>query len=228
MVGVQRGEMFEGLVPGHLVVALADAPTARDVVEPQGGGIRPRHRLGNHPVAAEEWDEEGQRRDEVGRVVQQPLALGQVLVHEANLALLEVAEAAVHHLGGLRRRTRGEVVLLDQRGLQAAARGVERHTGPGDAAADHQHVELLVRQAAQRVGTAKGVHEPSLPQPAAGPIRPAKRGIQLPSGVAAAAQDHGQWGSVSAGRTRDCELSGSGCGANAGAVHDRVGGAVSA
>ena len=178
MVGVQRGEVGERLVLGDLPVAFADAPAAGEVVHPQRGGIRAGHRLGDDAVAAEEGDEERQRADQVRRVVEQALALGQVLVDEAELALLEVADAAVDHLRGLRGRPRGEVALLDQGGPQAAAGGVEGHPGAGDAAADDQHVELLVGEAAQRVGAAKGVHRSSLPHPSRAPTGPP----QLPSG----------------------------------------------
>ena len=42
--------------------------------------------------------------------------------------------------------------LSIERGAQAPARGVERDAGSGDAAADHEDVELLGGQAAQCVG----------------------------------------------------------------------------
>ena len=64
--------------------------------------------------------------DEVRRVAQRDLALGERLVDEPELALLEVAQAAVHQLGRLRRRAGREVVALDQRGAQAAGGRVER------------------------------------------------------------------------------------------------------
>ena len=48
----------------------------------------------------------------------------------AGLALLQVAQAAVDELRGLRRRARGEVVALDQRGAQPAGGGVERDPAP--------------------------------------------------------------------------------------------------
>ena len=98
---------------------------ARQVVEPQGRGVRPGHRLGDHAVLPEQRDQEGEGGDQVRRVVEQALALGQVLVDQAELALLQVAEASVDHLGGLRRRARGEVGLLDQRGAQPPACRVE-------------------------------------------------------------------------------------------------------
>ena len=85
-------------------------------------------------------------------------------------------------LRALRRRAAGEVVPLDQGGAQAAAGGVEGHPGPGDAAADDQHVErgggqglerpiaveAAVRHARRLVGD--GVREPAEPEPSA--VRP--------------------------------------------------------
>ena len=185
MVRVERRQVVQGLLLGDLVVPLADAPSPRQVVQPQRRGVGARQRLGHDAVAPEERDQEGQGRDQMRRVVEQPLALGEVLVDEADLALLEVAEPAVHHLGGLRRRTRGEVALFDKCGLQAPARCVERHARPGDAAADDEHVERLVRQAAQHVVAAKGVHGPSLPQPPRGRSG-ARRGTETGDSASAA------------------------------------------
>ena len=54
-------------------------------------------------------------------ILEQALTLRQVLVDEAELTLLEVADAAVDHLGGFRGGARGEVSLLDQRRTQAPA-----------------------------------------------------------------------------------------------------------
>ena len=73
-------------------------------------------------VLAEDRDEEGQHLDQVRRVAAQPLALGERLVDEADVALLEVAQPAVDELRGLRRRARREVVALDERGAQAPGR----------------------------------------------------------------------------------------------------------
>ena len=74
------------------------------------------------------------------------------LVHEPDLALLQVAQAAVDELGGLRRRARGEVVALDERRAKAAGGGVEGDADAGDAAADHQDVERVVGESAQGGG----------------------------------------------------------------------------
>ena len=81
------------------------------------------------------------------RVAAQPLALVERLVDEADVALLEVAQAAVDELGALRRRAAGEVVGLDEGRAQAPGGGVEGDAGAGDAAADDEHVERLGGQA---------------------------------------------------------------------------------
>jgi hypothetical protein len=76
----------------------------------------------------------------VGGVLQQPLALAQRLVDEADVAVLEVAQPAVDELGRLRRRARGEVVALDEQRAQASRGGVEGDAHARDATPDHQHV----------------------------------------------------------------------------------------
>ncbi len=90
------------------------------------------------------------------RCGQRDLALGETLVHERDLALLEVAQPAVHELRALGRRPRCEVVPLDEPGAQAPGRGVERHPGPGDAAADDEYVELFGSKAFERLGSVEG------------------------------------------------------------------------
>jgi hypothetical protein len=119
-------------------VAPADPYTAGEVVEPQCRQVDAGHTAVDHAVLPEERDEKGEGRDQVGGIVQQSLALGQVLVDQPVLSLLEVAQTAVDHLGRLRRRAGGEVVLLHQGGPEATAGGIQRHPGPGDAATDDQ------------------------------------------------------------------------------------------
>ena len=89
----------------------------------------------------------------MGGVAAQPLTLAKRLVDQPHLALLQVAQAAVHQFRALRRGAPGEVVGLDQGGAQAAGGGVECHAHPGDAAAHHHDVELLMFESAQHVGT---------------------------------------------------------------------------
>src|SRR6185295_3961884 len=80
------------------------------------------------------------RADQVRRDAGLDPALGHRLEHQADLALLEVAQAAVDQLARLRRRARGVVALLEQRDLEAAQRGVARYARAGDATADHDDV----------------------------------------------------------------------------------------
>ena len=70
-------------------------------------------------------------------------ALVQRLAHEADVALREVAHAAVHELSGARARALAEVVRLDENDGKAARRGVERDAEPGGAAADDRQVPRL-------------------------------------------------------------------------------------
>ena len=85
---------------------------------------------------------EAHRPDQVRRHPQQDLALGQRLAHEAEPAVLEIAQAAVDELGGGGRGAGGEIVLLDQEDAQAAAGGVAGDARAVDAAADDGEVEI--------------------------------------------------------------------------------------
>ena len=77
------------------------------------------------------------------RQLDHQLALQQRLAHQAEVEVLEVAQAAVDQLGGAARGAGGVVLALDQ-GHAVAARGrVERHAGAGDAAADHHEIEAV-------------------------------------------------------------------------------------
>ena len=141
---------------------LADAQAAREVVGPHRCAEQPGDAAGEEAVAGEHREQERQHPHEVRCGVAQYLALGQRLVDEADLALLEVTDAPVHELRRLRRRARGKVVALDERGAQAPGGGVERNPDSRDPAPDDEHVELLVGEAAQRVGAVE-VHLGRLP-----------------------------------------------------------------
>jgi hypothetical protein len=82
-------------------------------------------------------------------VAKEGLAFGEALEDKPDLILLQVAEAPVDELGGLRRRARGEIALVDDRSAKAPRRGVEGNACPCDAAADDQDVELLLAQPAE-------------------------------------------------------------------------------
>jgi len=85
------------------------------------------------------------------------LALGQGLVDEAELLLLEVPQTAVDELGRAGRRAGGEVAPLHQGRPQAPTGGVERHAGAGDAAPDDEQVEGLRGQALEVLPPLAGV-----------------------------------------------------------------------
>ena len=106
-----------------------------------------------------------------------PLALGERLVDEAELALVEVAQTAVHELGAAAAGARREVVALDERGPQATRGGVERDAGAGDPAAHHEHVEVVVTEPMQRAGAVErgARHREQATGGLPGPVRRARR-----------------------------------------------------
>ena len=87
--------------------------------------------------------------DQVGGVVEEPLSLVESLVHEKEVALLQVAQPAVDQLGGPGGGAGCEVPGLDQGGAEASRRGVEGDSATGDAATYHEHVEVLRTEALQ-------------------------------------------------------------------------------
>ena len=145
-VASQRRHVGERLVVVEALVELADAPATGEVVAPHRDAQEARDLGGDHSTLAEHRDQERQYLDQVRGVAEHPAPLAERLVDETDLALLQVAEASVGQLGGLRRGALGEIARLDQGGLHAACGGVEHHAGTRDAAADHHQVELLVAQ----------------------------------------------------------------------------------
>ncbi len=108
-----------------------------------------------------------QRVDQVrGRDVHQDAALDRALVGDRELALGEVAQAAVDELGRPARRAEGEVVGVDREHGEAAGDRVEGDAGAGDAEADDHHVDLAgdVRPGRRRcvapVRVASGLQRP--------------------------------------------------------------------
>ena len=81
--------------------------------------------------------------DEVRRVLAEPAALVQGLAHERDVALFEIANAAVDELGAAARRALAEVVLLEQRDAVTASRSVDGHPDARRAAADDDDVPRL-------------------------------------------------------------------------------------
>ncbi len=127
--------------------ARAAALAAHHVVEVQAHA-----RLAVGVAALERGDQQRQRLDQVRGQVDHQLALHQRLAHQAEVEVLQVAQAAVHQLRGPAGGARRVVALLDQRDAVAARGRVQGHAGAGDAAADDHHVELVRLHRGQGVG----------------------------------------------------------------------------
>ena len=135
---MQRHAALPADEPGERVVerhagAVVAAQTARRASAARGSGSR--NGIGRTRCGREPGGEQA--------------ALLQRLVDQAEIELLEVAQAAVDELARARRRARGQVARLDQGDRQPAGGGVERRAGAGDAAADDDDVEALPAQPAQ-------------------------------------------------------------------------------
>ena len=94
------------------------------------------------------------------RELDHELALEQRLAHESEVELLQVAQAAVHELGGAAARSGGEVGLLDQADAVAAGGRVEGDARARDAAAHDHDVELVGGERGDRVGA--GQHQATI------------------------------------------------------------------
>lgn len=152
----QHGRLFDGGGLGQQVRALQVLLAREEVVElAPGVDVR-------HLPRVVDGDEDGQHRAQVRRGVDEVFALVERLDHEVQLRLgelperlLQVPHAPVNHLGGLGRRARGKVALLDQRHVEAPGGGVQGAPGPGGPATDDQHVELVrLAQPVQQVSPA--------------------------------------------------------------------------
>jgi hypothetical protein len=119
-----------------------------DVVEVEADAD---HAVG--PGAVEGGDDQRQRLHEVRRERDHDLTLEQRLADEAEVEVLQVAQAAVDELARAARGAGGEVVALDERDAVPARGRVERDAGAGDPAADHDDVEAVGRQGAQGCGS---------------------------------------------------------------------------
>ena len=118
-------------------------PAAADMVieeQPQ-----PQQPLG--PQAFDMGQDEAQRVDDVRRDLPQGLALGQRLAHQAELAVFEIAQAAVDQLGRGRGCAAGKIVRLEQQDLGPAPGSVTRNARAVDPAANHREVIDRAHQA---------------------------------------------------------------------------------
>ena len=75
----------------------------------------------------------------MGRVEQHAVALAQGFVNQAELAVFQVADAAVQHVGGGRAGAAAEVAALDQEGVDAIQSQIAKCADAVDAAADDEH-----------------------------------------------------------------------------------------
>src|SRR5947208_19822 len=138
-------------------MALNVSEAGEQVVGPQPGGELQQadRRAGVH------GEDELLGLHEVRGEPPQAATLANPFENEPHLAVLEIAESAVDELRGATRRPRGEVRVLDERRREAPHGGVARDARAVDAAADHEEVERLGAEAAER--RAARDHAPILP-----------------------------------------------------------------
>src|SRR5690242_20708987 len=89
-----------------------------------------------------EWHGSDQMRcdSEKGR------ALAAGCAHALDVRVLQIADAAVHHLEAVRRGAGAELNPLNQRRRVATQRSLARRSRARSPAADHEHVEALTAQ----------------------------------------------------------------------------------
>ncbi len=148
-------------------VERARALVRHRVVDRQPGGERAPARRAAVVVA----EKKALRLDQARRVLQQAAALAHRFAREAERAFAQVAQSAVDQLGGARRAAPGEVARLDQHHGNAAARRLQRHAGAGDAAADHEQVDIGHRRARANARPRRAL----TPRPPAGCRAPSRR-----------------------------------------------------
>jgi hypothetical protein len=161
---VEGGAVRQHFGLGQLLVQDAFAPAAGQVVGPEQAFEGFGQTLVEHAVALQHRKQEGQTLHQMPRVAAQALAFQQGMAYQAQVALFDIAQAAMHHLRRLGRRARCEVALFDQRHAIAAQAGVQCGVGAGHAAAHDQDVERVGAQAVelfaphqpQRIGAGHG------------------------------------------------------------------------
>ena len=148
-LGGQGRHVRQGLVAVQPLVELAYPPPAGQVVAPHGCTQQPGDLRWQDATLAEHRDQERNDLHEVRSVAQEPPTLPQCLVDEVYLTLLQVAQAAVDQLGGLRGGAFGKVSGLHECHLHAAGCGIEQHSCTGDTSTHHHEIELLVSHGLQ-------------------------------------------------------------------------------
>jgi hypothetical protein len=82
--------------------------------------------------------------------LQQPLPLAYRLLHQRQLSVFQIAQAAVNDAGRTAGDARSEVVLLDQQRALPGPRAFARQSHAIDAAADDYDLEVLIIQGRSR------------------------------------------------------------------------------
>ena len=137
--GRQGGQAGQRLLARQAVRGAQPQAAGEQVVDLEAEAVE-----GPLPVGID-GDDERQLAHQVRGVGEQSPALAQRLEHQADVALAQVAHAAVDQLGAARRGAAGEVAGLGEEGAVAARRRLDRGPQAGRAAADHQHVPRLPR-----------------------------------------------------------------------------------
>ena len=138
-----------------------EAACAPDVAEERERVVErePRaQRPAREPLPGVERPGEAQRADEVRREREERAPLAARLEDEVQVAVLEVAHAAVHQPARARAGAARPVVALDERDPEPAHRRVARHPRPGDPAPHHEHVHARVAEGGERVGAPGEAH----------------------------------------------------------------------
>jgi len=147
----ERGQEFGHLLAADHAVAVRAPAVRRSATA--AAAFDPHHVVEIQPDAdqtvqprpVEGGYDDRQRRDQVRRQRDHQLALEQRFADQAEVEVLQVAQAAVNQLAGAARGPGGVVGAFEQRDAVAAACGIERDPGTGDAAADNYDIEVLAR-----------------------------------------------------------------------------------
>jgi 2-polyprenyl-3-methyl-5-hydroxy-6-metoxy-1,4-benzoquinol methylase len=101
--------------------------------------------------------DERQGTDQVGRDPAENGPFAQGLEDQAPMVVLQVSETAMDEATRARAGAGREVVLLDQHRAKSPQGRIAKNAGAGDAAADHQEIELPCRKVPDR-GAHRGQH----------------------------------------------------------------------
>src|SRR6185437_677924 len=104
-----------------------------------------------------ERQHECERLHQEWRIAQQHPAFHQRLVDQAEIELRQVADAAMHQLGGFAAGSAAKVAFLHPRDAIATCGSVERNPQPGDAPTDDQYIKNLCGHAVEVVGSGSSV-----------------------------------------------------------------------